>query len=138
MWEYSTVFEGGVLIDPRGKGRPRFSKSGHAFTDSKTRQYEAALRAVIKKAYEGPLIPKTIPVGIDAVFNVPQIKKPVRDMPTVKPDADNLVKSLLDALNGILIEDDSQVCELNVKKRYAAEGYIQFRVYLLNAVTKVG
>jgi Holliday junction resolvase RusA-like endonuclease len=38
---------------------------------------------------------------------------------TKKCDADNLAKSILDALNGIAYYDDSQVCELLVRKYYS-------------------
>ena len=34
-------------------------------------------------------------------------------------DADNLAKSVLDAMNGILYPDDVMIEELNIKKKYA-------------------
>jgi Holliday junction resolvase RusA-like endonuclease len=39
--------------------------------------------------------------------------------PTGKPDLDNCVKLLMDALNGILWRDDAQVTDIAVIKRYA-------------------
>lgn len=39
--------------------------------------------------------------------------------PTVKPDTDNIAKSILDALNGIAYNDDKQVVTLIVQKWYA-------------------
>ena len=36
--------------EPRGKGRPRFSKSGHAYTPSETVAYEKLVRACWYKA----------------------------------------------------------------------------------------
>ena len=39
--------------------------------------------------------------------------------PTKKPDADNVSKIILDALNGLAYHDDSQVVELTVKKKFA-------------------
>lgn len=38
--------------------------------------------------------------------------------PTVKPDADNIAKSILDSLNNIAFTDDSHVIELSVRKLY--------------------
>ena len=38
--------------------------------------------------------------------------------PAVKPDADNLGKAFLDALNEIAYRDDKQVVECTIKKRY--------------------
>jgi Holliday junction resolvase RusA-like endonuclease len=39
-----------------------------------------------------------------------------------KPDADNLGKLICDALEGVLYENDSQVADLRVCKRLAAQG----------------
>jgi Holliday junction resolvase RusA-like endonuclease len=38
--------------------------------------------------------------------------------PTKKPDADNIAKVILDALNGIAYRDDTQVVDLTVSMRY--------------------
>ena len=38
--------------------------------------------------------------------------------PTVKPDSDNLAKQILDVMNGVFFEDDRQVTDLSVHKRY--------------------
>ena len=48
-------------------------------------------------------------------------------VPPYKPDADNVAKIILDALNGYAYEDDSQVTELTVMKRYD-ESYEGVRV----------
>jgi len=39
--------------------------------------------------------------------------------PTIKPDTDNIAKSILDSLNGIAYKDDKQVVMLTVEKWYA-------------------
>ena len=41
--------------------------------------------------------------------------------PISRPDLDNYVKGLLDALNGIFWHDDSQVTRLDAEKRYGTE-----------------
>lgn len=47
--------------------------------------------------------------------------KPMPRMPHVStPDIDNLVKSVLDAWNGILWTDDARICELRACKVIAA------------------
>jgi Holliday junction resolvase RusA-like endonuclease len=38
--------------------------------------------------------------------------------PTTKPDLDNCIKSVFDAMNGVVYKDDSQVVTSVVKKRY--------------------
>ena len=39
--------------------------------------------------------------------------------PTVKPDVDNYVKAILDALNGVAFKDDSQIVVLYARKIYS-------------------
>ena len=39
----------------------------------------------------------------------------------MKPDADNIAKAILDALNELYYEDDSQVTRLAIAKVFAAE-----------------
>ena len=39
--------------------------------------------------------------------------------PTVKPDADNVSKIILDALNGVAYYDNNQVTDLAIYKQYA-------------------
>jgi len=42
--------------------------------------------------------------------------------PTSKPDIDNVVKLLCDAMNGVVYGDDMQIVDLYVNKAYAAAG----------------
>lgn len=68
------------------------------------------------------LADRDTPVRIVAEF---QFVKPTsalgRTDHTVKPDIDKMTRALLDALTGIAYLDDSQVTELQVVKRYAAD-----------------
>lgn len=50
-----------------------------------------------------------------------------RPLMTVKPDVDKCLRATLDALTGIAYDDDSQVVEAHVRKRYgaAAETIVQ-------------
>ena len=48
--------------------------------------------------------------------------------PTVKPDCDNLAKSILDSLNGLAYQDDKQVVELSIKKYYAENAEVRVRL----------
>lgn len=45
-------------------------------------------------------------------------KKISTEEDTYKPDADNVTKLVLDALNGVAWADDAQVTDLNVHKKY--------------------
>lgn len=39
-----------------------------------------------------------------------------------KPDIDNIIKIVMDALNGYAYQDDTQVVQLDARKEYAADG----------------
>ncbi len=116
---------------PQGKGRPRFTKYGPVYTEKKTREYEEHVRQNFRKA-GGEMIPKKnfITVRIVAKYKVPssdtkETAAMKRDgiLPVeLKPDADNIAKVILDALNGEAWEDDSQVSSLSVVKEYSTDG----------------
>lgn len=77
--------------------------------------------------YDGEPLPYAFAVRLTFVFPRPgRLIWKSRPMPraghTRKPDADNLAKAVLDALNGVVWPDDSQVCRLTVEKVYAAGG----------------
>ncbi len=112
---------------PVGKGRARFVRAtGRAYTPGKTRDYENNLRltaqvCMIGRApLEGPLS-----IAVQALFPVPASwSKKKREAalagairPTVKPDADNLLK-VLDACNEIVWRDDKQIVHASISKRY--------------------
>lgn len=50
---------------------------------------------------------------------------------TSRPDADNIIKLVGDALNGIVWRDDSQIVTLQVSKRYAITPQTVIRVHPL-------
>ena len=115
--------------EPQGKGRPRFTRGGTTYTPQKTKRYEqqireAALQAATVSGYLKPDNP--VSVNICAWFVPPKSwsKKKRRAAmagelyPTVKPDADNLAKVFLDALNEIAYHDDKQVVDCVIRKRY--------------------
>jgi Holliday junction resolvase RusA-like endonuclease len=100
------VFE--VSGEPVPKGRPRMTKTGHVYTPKKTATYERKVALLATIARQGAhRKPFTGPVGISAVFRFGTKRR---------IDIDNVLKAVLDSLNGILYEDDSQVMEIQVRK----------------------
>ena len=101
---------------PVGKGRPRFTRTGHAYTPEKTAAYEEKVR-LCWKMQSGQGFAGGIPLraSIMAYFPIPKSvsKKKAAEMEgkfhTKKCDADNLCKSIFDALNGCAYPDDSAV-----------------------------
>ena len=49
------------------------------------------------------------------------LKPSAQPRPTKAPDADKLMRSVGDALNGVCWRDDSQVCEARIRKLYTDE-----------------
>ena len=126
----SIVFD--VPLEPRGKGRPRFSRHGKftkVYTDQQTLDYETAIQFYAGKAM-GSQKPLETPVSVYLYIRVsiPQSYSKNRktacldgsERPAKKPDIDNVAKAFLDAMNGTVYLDDTQVVELNIKKVYSA------------------
>jgi Holliday junction resolvase RusA-like endonuclease len=130
--------------DPRGKGRPRFSRVGKftkTYTDAKTKMYEDKIASAARLAMY-PHEPLTTPIAVWMHINVPipasYSKKRKEacllglEMPCKKPDIDNVAKGILDAMNGIVYKDDVQVIRLTLHKQYSTEPsvYIMVREFL--------
>ena len=110
----------------RGKQRPQFKKkTGKAFTPNQTINYENW----IKQCYieqSNKLLQGAIRARIEIYYSVPKSysKRKIEaikggtDYPMKKPDCDNVVKIVLDSLNKIAYDDDKQVVELTVLKRW--------------------
>lgn len=86
--------------------------------------FKATVRLAAAAAYTGE--PIYGPVRMDVTFVLPftgtrrKTKPNPRRWHTKKPDRDNLEKALLDALKGLVIADDKQVCCGEVRKFVAA------------------
>lgn len=112
---------------PVGKARPRVTKSGHTYTPEKTKDYERLVRACYQSQVKRFSFPPGVPltVKLQAEFPIPKStskKKAaalVGKWHTKKPDADNVAKAVLDALNGLAYPDDSAVSKLTVEKTYS-------------------
>lgn len=114
---------------PTGKGRPRFKRVGNfvqTYTPANTAEYEKLVKFRFQNA-GGAITDKPVKIEIVALFAPPKSTKKKQKaemlanliLPMKKPDADNIAKIILDALNKIAYKDDSQVIELSVKKIYS-------------------
>ena len=113
---------------PQGKGRPKFTRDGHCFTPKATREYENLI-AEEYKAAKGETLDGYIRVNIKAYYKISKSTTKINRgkieagiiKPAVKPDIDNVVKAILDGLNGVAYHDDSQVVYVDAEKLYADE-----------------
>lgn len=126
--------------NPKGKGRPRFARRGNfvsTYTDSATLDYEANIRSAAQAAM-GSSEPLETPIGVYLYVRIPipasYAKKRHKDCidqierPTKKPDIDNIAKAFLDAMNGVVYKDDTQVICLHVTKVYSTEAGVDVMV----------
>ena len=118
---------------PIAKGRPRMSRWS-VRTPEKTRDFEAMLRGTLIKL-GAKKVPAGVPVMVDLVFNMPipkgtskaNVKKLLWKSHIKRPDADNIAKGVLDALNEVCWDDDGQISKMHITKRYSDEPGIDIR-----------
>jgi Holliday junction resolvase RusA-like endonuclease len=112
---------------PRGQGRPRFAGKV-AYKSSEDKAYERSILMAYHAAYPGKTaITGAFIIRVTACYPIPKSasKKAREDMlagrtvPTVKPDIDNVLKAVLDALNGAAFTDDKNAFMILAQKVYA-------------------
>ena len=131
-------------FEPVAKGRPRFRVCGkfvQAYTPGKTKQFEKRIAEYYKTATGAERFEEDVPIVVSINFGmkipVSLTKKAKQEMlegkrqHNVKPDLDNLAKSVLDALNGIAWHDDAQIVELHLGKTYVQSPHIFIQIHKL-------
>ena len=117
--------------DPVGKQRARYARRGNfvqTYTPDKTRNYEALLKEAAIEAM-GSSEPLETPVSLYLYIRVPIpksfSKKKVQDclngseQPMKKPDSSNVLKSVEDAMNGVVYKDDCQIINHHITRVYS-------------------
>ena len=99
-------------------GNPR----SNAFDPTKSKDWKNTIGWQVRSEYSGK--PHLGPVVMDAYFYLPRPKRLRKNLlvHTKKPDRDNLLKALKDALKGIIYKDDSQVFDGRTRKLYVRSG----------------
>tara|TARA_R110000822_G_scaffold41703_8_gene113485 strand:+ start:36 stop:470 length:435 start_codon:yes stop_codon:yes gene_type:complete len=120
-----------IDLEPMGKQRPRIVSRGRfttAYTPKPTKDWTNSAQKQLRILWKEAPIPSGIPLGVAlvAVHKRPQRLMRKKDSPErirkpTKPDIDNVVKIVLDSLNGLVFCDDAQVCELTASQFYAAK-----------------
>lgn len=129
---------------PFGKQRPRVSikktANGQSFAKAYTPKETVSYENLVKISYAnecGVKLSGPIAADIIGVFPVPKSESKAKGKAMLqgeihyvkKIDCDNMAKTVLDALNGIAYDDDSQVFQLRVKKLYGEEPHVKVRLY---------
>ena len=128
-----------VLGEPKGKGRPRFVRAtGRAITPKDTVNYETLVRMEYmaqcknQRFEDGAMLD----MRIKAYYTIPQSKsKKVKAQmlaneirPTKKPDMDNVVKMIADALNQVVYKDDTQIVDCQCRKFYSEQPRVEILI----------
>lgn len=133
MTDDTTLITFNVEGPPVAKGRARATTirgMARLYTPAKTRAYEDTVRIAAamamgeRRPFQGEVtMTVTAMVAIPTSFSKRKRLNAIAGIirPTTRPDADNYAKAALDGCNGILFRDDSQVTDLIIRKRYAAD-----------------
>ena len=101
---------------PVAKQRPRLGKGGHVYTPSRTRSFEAALGWLAKIEMRGrPMLEG--PLSMEVVATLPTAA-------TSRPDSDNLLKAIADALQGVVFADDAAIVRALIEKPQGQPGLV--------------
>jgi len=105
---------------PKARARTVRTKKGKSisFTPEQTASWEDSIRAQALQSRPGQLLDG--PLALEATFYLLRPKsRPKKEIyPDRKPDLDNLVKSVKDALEGVIYTNDSRIVDEVVRKRY--------------------
>ena len=123
---------------PQSKLRPRvvtnkYTGKKHGYTPEKTVKYEDLIRWSYKAAGGQYLGEKLLEVEIKAYYPIPKSTSKKQRLaieeggirPQTKPDCDNIIKGVLDALNGVAYYDDKQVVCVCCNKYYSQTGRLE-------------
>lgn len=128
-----------VYGEPIAQGRPRATTiNGHVsmYDPKKSRDYKNYIRLAAsehkpEKLLEGPLSMK-VKIYRPSLKSFSKKKAEMAEKgelrPVTKPDTDNYVKAIKDALKSVIWKDDSQVVELHASKYYSQNPRIEIEI----------
>lgn len=117
--------------EPKGKGRPRFARTGkyvRTYTPQDTVNYENLVKLEYQNSCGDVFFDKDTAVYMQvfAYYSIPKSasKKKQQEMiehrlrPLKKPDSDNILKAICDGLNGVAYVDDTQIVDTVIRRFY--------------------
>ena len=122
------IFNIFVQHPPKYQKRHRMGKGFNYDPSSKDKKLLAPLFKSQMSRQKCQKLTGPLAVTISAYYNVPKsYSKSVKESmygqyKITKPDADNVAKFYLDAMSGIVYEDDNIIAKLIVSKYYVEEG----------------
>lgn len=109
-------------IEPVPWQRPGFNKNKkRAYTQKNTRQFKKLIEQMIWiQTRKYPFILKGR-LNLTCAFYLTREPSVRRKSPCTKPDLDNLLKAVLDSMEGYVYKNDSQITKYAIEKLYADE-----------------
>lgn len=129
--------------NPQAQGRPRATTRGRGknkkimmYDPEDSRNYKQYVALIAQQYAPKTLYTEQLKVGLKIFREIPKsttkkdralylagLKRPI-----TKPDTDNYTKAVLDALNGIIWKDDSQIVDLHAGKYYSDNPRVEITV----------
>ncbi len=117
MKEAYNLFVNGI---PKAQPRPRMTFSGHVYNPISANDWKNQIKAAFLPFKRPPI---TAPIRLQVSFFMPRPKRLKGDDPIphiAKPDTDNLLKAVMDAMTDARVwKDDAQVYAIKSGKWYA-------------------
>lgn len=112
---------------PVAQSRPRFARRGNfvtAYDAAPSKDYKSWVKSCAVDAMEKAglsIIKRDVPLYLRVTISLPRPKTLAKKytQPTKKPDCDNVLKGLQDAMESIVYEADQQIVAVTVRKQYA-------------------
>lgn len=124
--------------EPKGKGRPRLGK-GFTYTPKDTVNYENLVKVCYMDQAKNLKLDGELKATIIAYYSIPKstskkkrtkmVEERIR--PTKKPDLDNVAKIVLDSLNKVAFDDDSQIVKLEIEKFYSENPRVELQLEVI-------
>lgn len=127
-----------IIADVTPMGAVRMTQRGKWVKDNAQRYlaYKESIGLIARSTVKGEPLKSALGVNIRFYYPIPKSfsKKKRQEAldgdlrPAVKPDIDNCVKGVFDALNKIVWHDDNQVVSVKSEKWYAEAGRVEIEV----------
>lgn len=112
---------------PVAQSRPRFARRGSFVTTydaAPAKDYKSWVKSCAVEAMQKcglTIIKRDVPLSLRVVIGMarPKSRPKKYTQPTTKPDCDNVLKGLQDAMESIVYEADQQIVAVSVRKQYA-------------------
>lgn len=134
------TFEVAFTYFGRAIPKMRAGRNGkRSFTPKRNAAFEAKIRAIsaVEMARAGlHATPDAVLLELAFEREIPKSwtkakQLQMRGMPIVgRPDVDNLQKAIMDAMNGVVYEDDAQVADVQLSRRWGQTDCVRVRISL--------